>query len=75
MMTSLSSGTGFEGSFDEAFGGSLGSKREGNGGEDLAKTHHRNQEGGSGGGNDVLTRDFLGLRAFSHRGFLNIAWT
>ncbi|RWR73644.1 protein indeterminate-domain-containing protein [Cinnamomum micranthum f. kanehirae] len=73
MMTSLSSGTGFDGSFDEAFGGLLGLKREENGGENPAKTRHRKQEGGSGGGNDGLTRDFLGLRAFSHRDILNMA--
>ncbi|KAL6005939.1 hypothetical protein ACLOJK_039984 [Asimina triloba] len=82
MMTSLSSATGFEGSFEDAFGGLLGSKRDGNAAENLASAaaaHRRNidhQEGGGGGGgggNDGLTRDFLGLRAFSHRDILNMA--
>ncbi|XP_058073960.1 protein indeterminate-domain 11-like [Magnolia sinica] len=72
MMTSLSSATGFEGSFEDAFGGLLGSKRDGDAAENLATAHHRNEEGG-GGGNDGLTRDFLGLRAFSHRDILNMA--
>ncbi|XXG46028.1 hypothetical protein AAC387_Pa02g0968 [Persea americana] len=72
MMSSLSSGGGFEGSFDETFGGLFGSKREGNPGENPTKGHHRNEEGGSGE-NDGLTRDFLGLRAFSHRDILNMA--
>ncbi|XP_058068782.1 protein indeterminate-domain 7-like [Magnolia sinica] len=74
MMTSLSSAAGFEGSFEEAFGGLFGSKREGNTSENHAKSHQRNEEGGSNGGqNDGLTRDFLGLRAFSHRDILNMA--
>lgn len=72
MMTSLSSAAGFDGSFEEAFGGFLPSKRESNTNENLAKSLHRN-EGGGGGGNDGLTRDFLGLRAFSHRDILNMA--
>ncbi|XP_020573141.1 protein indeterminate-domain 7-like [Phalaenopsis equestris] len=29
--------------------------------------------GGGGGGNDGMTRDFLGLRAFSHKDLLNLA--
>ncbi|XP_068648063.1 protein indeterminate-domain 7-like [Aristolochia californica] len=70
MISSLPSGAGFDGAFQEAFGGILGSKREGNAIEHLAKSHYRNEEGG---GNDGLTRDFLGLRAFSHRDILNMA--
>ncbi|XP_010262086.1 PREDICTED: protein indeterminate-domain 7 isoform X2 [Nelumbo nucifera] len=85
MMTSLSSATGFDGPpFDEDPFGMLSSKRDGNPNESLSKTtsttHHlsRNEGGGSGGGggaggNDGLTRDFLGLRAFSHRDILNMA--
>lgn len=74
-MASLSSVAGFEESFDEAFGGLFGSKREGNAGENPAKNLHRNEEGGGGGGgaNDGLTRDFLGLKAFSHGDILNMA--
>ncbi|XP_077216903.1 protein indeterminate-domain 7-like [Tasmannia lanceolata] len=74
MITSFSSGTGFEGSFEEAFGGFLGSQREGNSTDNLIKTHQRNDEvGGGGGGNEGLTRDFLGLRAISHKNLLNMA--
>ncbi|KAG9455626.1 hypothetical protein H6P81_000134 [Aristolochia fimbriata] len=62
------------------------SKRSEGNGAMLAKAHHhhhhhhhhhqRSEEGGGGGGgggNDGLTRDFLGLRAFSHRDILNMA--
>ncbi|XP_010242234.1 PREDICTED: protein indeterminate-domain 7-like isoform X1 [Nelumbo nucifera] len=84
MMNSFSSTTGFDGSsFQDAFG-MLSSKRNGNLNEALMKTTSstthigRNEGGGShgggvAGGNDGLTRDFLGLRAFSHRDILNIA--
>ncbi|GMP83050.1 hypothetical protein CsSME_00037115 [Camellia sinensis var. sinensis] len=39
------------------------------------ETHLRrsNEGSGGGGGNDGLTRDFLGLRTISHRGFPNMA--
>ncbi|RWR78090.1 protein indeterminate-domain-containing protein [Cinnamomum micranthum f. kanehirae] len=74
MMNSLSSAAGLEESYEEAFGGLLGSKRKGSATESLAKTHQRNDEvGAGGGGHDGLTRDFLGLRAFSHRDILNMA--
>ncbi|KAF8369651.1 hypothetical protein HHK36_032327 [Tetracentron sinense] len=77
MMSSLSSSvSGFDGSsFEEAFGGMLNSKRDNNLHETLKKTTanlSRTDEGG-GGGNDALTRDFLGLRAFPHRDILSIA--
>lgn len=76
MMNSLASAPGFGRSFEEAFGGMLGAKREENSTmESIARSHGRNEEGGSGGaggGNDRLTRDFLGLRAFSHRDIINM---
>ncbi|KAL5999569.1 hypothetical protein ACLOJK_037854 [Asimina triloba] len=80
MMKTLSSAAGFEGSFEEAFGDVFGQKkRAGNDPANLPKSQHptpRNHEqGGSNpvGQNDELTRDFLGLRAFSHRDILNMA--
>ncbi|KAJ7951618.1 Protein indeterminate-domain like [Quillaja saponaria] len=75
MMNSLSSSTGFEGtSFEDAFSGILNSKKDGN----LNDTHIRmsttSEEGGGGvGGNEGLTRDFLGLRPLSHTDILSIA--
>ncbi|XP_062202746.1 protein indeterminate-domain 7-like [Phragmites australis] len=41
----------------------------------LARTasHGRSSEDGAGGGGDGMTRDFLGLRAFSHRDILSLA--
>ncbi|RVW52348.1 hypothetical protein CK203_072087 [Vitis vinifera] len=38
----------------------------------MTKSHFSRSDHEGGGGNDGLTRDFLGLRAFSHRDFLNI---
>ncbi|XP_008807175.2 zinc finger protein GAI-ASSOCIATED FACTOR 1-like isoform X1 [Phoenix dactylifera] len=79
MMASMSSAPGLGGgSFGGALGGILGLKREGNGVEDLTRSHGRMNEGGGGGGggrggNDGMTRDFLGLRTFSHREILNMA--
>ncbi|PIA42987.1 hypothetical protein AQUCO_02000441v1 [Aquilegia coerulea] len=73
----------FDGSsFEEAFGGMLNSKSAKNPTEHLSKKQKTIEGGGAsstagvggrGGGNDGLTRDFLGLRAFPHRNFLNIA--
>ncbi|XP_072999655.1 protein indeterminate-domain 7-like [Typha latifolia] len=58
MVNTLSSAPGFGGSFEDV----------------IARIQGRKEEGGSGGGgNDGLTRDFLGLRAFSHRDILNMA--
>ncbi|OAY53157.1 protein indeterminate-domain 7 [Manihot esculenta] len=69
MMNSLSSASGFDGasSFEEAFvGGILNTKKDddnaGGGGG-----------GSGGGGGEGLTRDFLGLRAFSHSDILSMA--
>ncbi|XP_072967790.1 zinc finger protein GAI-ASSOCIATED FACTOR 1-like [Typha angustifolia] len=42
-----------------------------NGVGNMTRSHGRNEE--RGGGGDDLTRDFLGLRAFSHREILNMA--
>ena len=83
MMTSLSSAAGFDSSsFEDAFGGMLNSRKNGNNLHQtfLSKsatttstaTHHTAAAAG-GGGNDGLTRDFLGLRALSHSDILNIA--
>ncbi|MQM01682.1 hypothetical protein Taro_034443 [Colocasia esculenta] len=72
---SLAASGNYDGSFEEALGGILGSRREvssSNGVESLAGRN----EGGvatSAGGADGLTRDFLGLRALSHRDLLNMA--
>ncbi|RVW52024.1 Protein indeterminate-domain 11 [Vitis vinifera] len=79
MMTSLSSATGFDSSsFEDAFGGMLNSRKNGNNLHQTlpsksttttATTHHSS----GGAGNDGLTRDFLGLRALSHSDILSIA--
>lgn len=67
--TSLSPSAVFEGSFEEAFEGMLGAKREGNAADNnQGKFPTRNDEGSDG-----LTRDFLGLRHLSHRDILNMA--
>ncbi|KAF9617724.1 hypothetical protein IFM89_038224 [Coptis chinensis] len=78
-MSCLTSDSGFDGSsFEEAFGGMLDTKSERNPTQNPKTTERttklpcRNGEIG-GGGNDGLTRDFLGLRAFPRRDFLNIA--
>ncbi|CAL9767395.1 unnamed protein product [Musa acuminata subsp. burmannicoides] len=70
MMNPRSSTPGFDGSFADAFGGMLGSKREGNDFMDGAvRSQARTDVGGGGGGNDGMTRDFLGLRAFFPQGY------
>ncbi|XP_052171254.1 protein indeterminate-domain 7-like [Diospyros lotus] len=71
MMSSLHSGSGFEGhsAFEEAFGGELNPKIGSNLptlGALLGRSHE-------GGGNDGLTRDFLGLRSISCRSIPNMA--
>ncbi|XP_072983290.1 protein indeterminate-domain 7-like [Typha latifolia] len=61
--------TNFDGSFGDAFGGMLGSKRKGN------SSHEGGGSGSVGGvmaGNDGVTKDFLSLRAFSHRDIFNM---
>nr|XP_010910693.1 protein indeterminate-domain 7 [Elaeis guineensis] len=74
MMASMSSPPGLGGgSFEGALGGILGLKREGSGVEGLTISHGRNEGGGGRGGKDGMTRDFLGLRNFSHREILNMA--
>ncbi|XP_043704815.1 protein indeterminate-domain 11-like isoform X2 [Telopea speciosissima] len=87
MMSSFSSASGVNSSsFGDGFGGFLSSKRDLNPieHETFSKskttpsiTHHsRHDEGGGGGGGgnggDGLTRDFLGLKAFSHTDIFNI---
>ncbi|KAJ0964570.1 hypothetical protein J5N97_025708 [Dioscorea zingiberensis] len=79
MLTPLPQASGFDGSFEEAFGGFLGSKKEENKGctvECLPRSQKRNEEvGGHVGTTEGLTRDFLGLRgrALSQRDILNMA--
>ncbi|KAF5190858.1 indeterminate-domain [Thalictrum thalictroides] len=61
---------GFAGSsFEEAFGGMLNSKSDSRNSTEHPSKKQKTIEGG--GKNDGLTRDFLGLRAFPHRNFLN----
>ncbi|KAK6264229.1 hypothetical protein QUC31_012359 [Theobroma cacao] len=88
MMNSLSSGTGFDGtSFDDAFGGILNAKTKD--GRFINETFSsttttpttttnaaaaaRNDHETGGIQGEGLTRDFLGLRAFSHSDILNLA--
>ncbi|KAJ4708212.1 Protein indeterminate-domain like [Melia azedarach] len=89
MMSSLSSASGFDGSsssFDEALNGMLNPKAYSNFQEtqlskksesQLSRNDHENGAGSRGGGNvggsDGLTRDFLGLKTFPHRDFVNLA--
>ncbi|KAK8940035.1 Zinc finger protein MAGPIE [Platanthera guangdongensis] len=40
--------------------------------EGMGRIHGRSEEGAGAGRNDELTRDFLGLRTFSHRDLLNM---
>ncbi|XP_022724638.1 protein indeterminate-domain 7-like [Durio zibethinus] len=84
MMNSLSSATRFDvTSFDDAFGGILNTKNRGSFiNESLSKTttptpttnatRNDNQSTGGSTQGEELTRDFLGLRAFSHSDILNI---
>ncbi|RWV86478.1 hypothetical protein GW17_00051622 [Ensete ventricosum] len=75
VMNSLTSTLGFDGSFDDAFGGMLGSEREpGKSNMESSTRRHGMAEetGGVGGGNDGKTRDFLGLKAFPHGNILNL---
>ncbi|KAH7657514.1 beta-beta-alpha zinc fingers domain-containing protein [Dioscorea alata] len=77
MLNPIAQASGFDGSFEDAFGGFLGTKKE---------EKKRNEEvvgvvglglggGGGVGTNEGLTRDFLGLRgrALSQRDILNMA--
>ncbi|XP_052210387.1 protein indeterminate-domain 11-like [Diospyros lotus] len=79
MIGSLPPGSGFEGpSFEEALDGMLNPKLDGNFQQMLTKqammkTHLISGSTEGGGGDDGLTRDFLGLRAFSHGGLPNMA--
>ncbi|CAK7356868.1 unnamed protein product [Dovyalis caffra] len=76
MMNSLSSASGFQGtSFEDAFiGGVLNSKKDFNFNDSsLSKTARNDNGGSSSGGNEDLTRDFLGLRPLSHSDILSIA--
>ncbi|XP_028756318.1 protein indeterminate-domain 7 [Neltuma alba] len=75
-----SGGAGFEGtSFEDAFGGIWNSKnnKDGNFLDTLTKTTtpagHLSGAGDDGGGNEGLTRDFLGLRPLSHNEILSFA--
>ncbi|WOL14038.1 hypothetical protein Cni_G22818 [Canna indica] len=65
-----SSSLGFGGAFENTLGGLMGSKREGtnenNYIDGMVRSQGRNEEGG---GNDGMTRDFLGLRAFFSQGY------
>ncbi|OMO70787.1 Zinc finger, C2H2 [Corchorus capsularis] len=86
MMNSFSSASGFDAtSFDDdAFGAILNSKKGDHHGSGSfinesmsfsSKTTTRNDRdcAGNGGQGEGLTRDFLGLRAFSHNDILNMA--
>ncbi|KAG6485681.1 protein indeterminate-domain 11-like [Zingiber officinale] len=69
-LCSSTSTPGFGGSFEDAFGGMIGSKREGSSSymEGMVRAQGNN-EGGGRAGNDGITRDFLGLRAFLPQGY------
>lgn len=78
MMNSLSSSsatTGFEGStFEDAFGGIFNPKKTPS--SSFMRADDTEGAGGGGivgGGNDGMTRDFLGLRPLSHSDIFNIA--
>lgn len=83
MMTSLTSATtttGFDGStFVDALGGILlNQKKDSNFNPNLSKASsisfmRTNSEGNAGGGNDGMTRDFLGLRPLSQSEIFSIA--
>lgn len=81
MLRSLPSSTGFEGlSFEENYHRMMNPKREGKFQDVLSKATESpfcisNEGGGASnrGGSDGLTRDFLGIGAFSHKDFLNMA--
>ncbi|KAI4355503.1 hypothetical protein L6164_004267 [Bauhinia variegata] len=80
VMNSFSSASGFEGtSFEDAFGGILNSKntKDTNFNDALRRTTSTTRLGSAaddgGGGNEGLTRDFLGLRPLSHSDILSIA--
>ena len=64
----------FDGSFEDAFGSMLASKREGTSAIDMLARNNNEESSLKGGGkDDGLTRDFLGLTAFSHSDILNLA--
>ncbi|KAI3468121.1 hypothetical protein Pfo_024784 [Paulownia fortunei] len=71
--SSLPSTSGFDGSlaFEDSFNGMLNPKRNVNSFQENPHLVSVMKE--AGGGGDGLTRDFLGLRAFPHRDFLNMA--
>lgn len=70
MMTSMSAGNGFEGpAFEDAFSGMFGTRKD----DTLNQSKTDHDQGGVNGGNDGLTRDFLGLRALPHSDIFNIA--
>ncbi|RRT37537.1 hypothetical protein B296_00033210 [Ensete ventricosum] len=72
---SLSSPPGFDGPFEDAFGGMLESKGEAstNSMGGFARSHGMAEEGGGGSGrNDGMTRDFLGLKPFPQRDILDL---
>lgn len=74
--SSLPSTTGFDGSlaFDDSLNGILNPKSNIHSFQENAHLMSvRKEVAGGGGGGDGLTRDFLGLRAFPHRDFLNMA--
>lgn len=89
MMVSLSSATGFDGSsFEDAFGGMLNNSKKLDAHDiispfhgmsdhdhdhDQAQAQVQAQASTGNGGNDGMTRDFLGLRALSHSDIMNIA--
>ncbi|KAJ6932470.1 protein indeterminate-domain 7 [Populus alba x Populus x berolinensis] len=75
MMSSLSSASGFEGTSleDALVSGVLNSKKDVNFSYSLSKTTRNDNGGGSSGGNEGMTRDFLGLRPLSHSDILSMA--
>lgn len=77
--SNVHSASGFESSssFDEAMRGMFNAPRDGNFEELVSKSTQpqisKSNKGTVAGVNDEMTRDFMGLRAFSQRDFFNIS--
>ncbi|GAB2225528.1 hypothetical protein Droror1_Dr00006324 [Drosera rotundifolia] len=73
MMNSLSSGTGFQNAYDDDAFGAMMDNKDASFFHQTAAKFGTGSAKGRGGGNDDLTRDFLGLRPLSHNEIMNMA--